>query len=168
MFNVKLIRRYSYNVVVKGYSKINSLGVKIRYTTNKIVANLLSILKTKATITDNQSRIEISNVSLKTNMPLNIKDNDNNVSVFCTSKENISSIQKYNENLIIAKLRSREKIKAEVVDKVKIILNPTVGYFRKLVEFDSLTLEDLDDLTLEEMDIIISALNYSVTTERKG
>ena len=165
MFKITLIKKYTYNIAVKGYSKINSLGVSIKYETNKLILNCISLLKSSAKITEQKVNIVISKVKLIVNPRLEVVDKKESILATVSSKEKITNDIKFDTDDLVVKLKSREKISTTLIDKVTLILSPQVGYYRKLVEFDSLTLAELDDLTLEEMDVIISAMNLSLENE---
>lgn len=165
MFNVRLIKKYTYEIAVKGYSKINSLGVTIKYETNNLVLNCISLLKSSVKITEQKVNIVISKIKLVTNPRLEVVDKKESILTTISSKEKIANSINHDDEELVLKLKSREKISDTLIDKVKLILNPQVGYYRKLVEFDSLTLAEVDNLTLEEMDVIISAMSASLENE---
>lgn len=165
MFNVTLIKKYTYEIAVKGYSKINSLGVTIKYETNNLALNLLSLLKSSMNVVDKQTKIVIDKVKLITKLSSDIAHSKVKIEAKASSKEKISVSLEHDKEKFIASLKSRERISNTLIDKVTLILSPQVGYYRKLVEFDSLTLAELDDLTLEDMDVIISSMNSSLENE---
>lgn len=158
MFKVKLIKQYGFKVVVRGYSKINSLIVTLVDNTTKISAKLLSIMKSSATIKDG-TNIVIQKIKLITNMGQTIKNNKDSINATISSKEKFSNTEITSDTVINNMIKSKEKISTKVVDTLKIICDPSVGYFKKLYEFDNLTLAELDDFTLEEMDYILTLMS---------
>lgn len=165
MFNITLIKKYTYEIAVKGYSKINSLGVTIKSGTNKLVLNCLSLLKTAVTITNEQTKIVIDKIKLITKPSSDITDTKTRIEPTPSSREKILINTNFDTENFITNLKSREKISNTLIDKVELILSPQVGYYRKLVEFDSLTLAELDNLTLEEMEVIVTAMNLNSENE---
>ena len=154
MFKIKVIKEIPFKVVVYGYSKINTLMTTVKDSTKLVVDRLISYIRENVKIIDT-TKIIIEKVKLITNPRLTIDTKQFIIETHLSSKEKISGNVITGDIIIDNIIRSKEKIGANVIETLKIIADPRVGYFKKLYEFDNLTLAELDILTVEEMDYIL-------------
>lgn len=154
MFKIKVIKQHTFNIVVKGYSKINSLIATVVDNTTKMVADFIMYVKMNTTVKDVTSFV-IEKVKLITNPRIEIDTRQEKINATFSSKEKISDDVITGNTILDGIIRSKENISDRLIDTLKIIADAKVGYFKKLYEFDNLTLAELDILTVEEMDYVL-------------
>ena len=155
-FDVIVDHIHNFYVVVKDISVINSLLANISYGTYKVKAILSELLPNKVNFIS-KTKMIVGDMLEIINVRSVIKSN-NKIIATISSVEGFGKTDIVNKSKIETKLYSREFITVELKSKLSIILDPTEGYFRKLVEFDSLTLAEVDNLTLNEMDYVMMAM----------
>lgn len=157
---VKKIR--DFHVIVKNISIVDSLVLTIRSKALKMTLGIVEYLTPRLTLSQ-KSKMVIAEWMDYIN-PYPEIHVCNNMEVDISSSEyfnetNVKSVSEVRNDIV-----SRESISSEARSRLDMILNPTVGIFRKMIEFDSLTLGELDNLTLGEMDYIEQELRE---TEQK-
>lgn len=159
MFDVIVDYIKEFHVIVRDFSKIDSLVGALKYGTYHI--------KEKVTIALTQHSIlqSVNNMKLKIYQVLGFKiksSQSNQIKAKINSIEKIKNAKCLNDIDIRAVVSSIDRIKGNMRNTSSIDAEPLFAYFRKLVEFDSKALFELDDLTLEEMDYIMTLLNMVV------
>ena len=162
-FDVIVNHIHNFHVIVKDISIINSLLANISYGTYKIKAIISEILPNKADFVS-KTKMIVGNMLEIINIRNEIKSNTKIIATI-SSVEKFPTTEIKSKNKIEVALYSRESISNELKSKLSIILDPTIGYFRKLVEFDSLTLSEIDSLSLDEMDYIVMMMSSDVNTD---
>lgn len=159
MFDVIVDYIKEFHVIVRDFSKIDSLVGALKYGTYHI--------KEKVTIALTQHSIlqSVNNMKLKIYQVLGFKiksSQSSQIKAKINSIEKIKNAKCLNDIDIRAVVSSIDRIKGNMRNTSSIDAEPLFAYFRKLVEFDSKALFELDDLTLEEMDYIMTLLNMVV------
>lgn len=162
-FDVIVNHIHNFHVIVKDISIINSLLANISYGTYKIKAVISEILPNKVDFVS-KTKMIIGNMLEIINVRNEIKSNTKIIATI-SSVEKFPTTEMKSINKIEAALYSRESISNEFKSKLSIILDPTIGYFRKLVEFDSLTLSEIDNLSLDEMDYIVMMMSSDMNAD---
>lgn len=155
MFDVIVDYIKEFHVIVRDFSKIDSLVGALKYGTYYIKERVTVALWQKG-ITKS-----VSYMTAKINEILGFKVNSNQsntIEAKISSIENIKDAKCLNDLDIKAVISSIEKLKGKMNNISGIDAAPLFAYFRKLVEFDSKALFELDDLTLEDMDYILTMM----------
>jgi len=129
MFKIKVIKEIPFKVVVYGYSKINTLIATVKDSTKLVVDRLISYIRENIKIVST-TKIIIEKVKLITNPRLTINTKQFLIQVHLSSKEKISGNVITGDIIIDNIIRSKEKIGVNVIETLKIIADPRVGYFK--------------------------------------
>lgn len=158
MFDVIVKKFQRFDVIVNSFSKVDTFVGNIKYGTYKLYDKVMVLIRFSGTI---RSKIkteafmsEIINPRASTRLNNKITSNASNI-------ESMTSGGVSNKRKMTSIVSSKENMSSITKSKLMIISDPLVAYFRKLVEFDSLTLDELDNLTLEEMDFIMTLMSDS-------
>lgn len=162
MFDVIVKKFQRFDVIVKSFSKIDTFVGNIKYGTYKMYDKVVVLLKLGGTT---RSRLKIdSDINEIINPKVETKVRSK-VSSIISSIDSVVDSGVKNKTKMESIISSKENMSTTTKSKLKIISDPLVAYFRKLVEFDSLTLAELDNLTLEEMDFIMTLMSDSEKEE---
>lgn len=156
MFDVILDYIKEFNVIVKDFSKIDSLVGVVKYGTYKITANVTAVLSQVGKM------VSTSKITAKINEILGFKGStksENAINANISSLENFKNANCISELTIKQKISSLENLKGRLNNISNIEAEPLFAYFRKIVEFDNKALYELDDLTLEEMDYVLTLMS---------
>lgn len=156
-FDIIVNNLHKFNVIVRDISVIDSLIANISYGAYKIKTKISEILTSGANFAS-KTKMIVGDMLEVINIRSEIKSNTKIISTI-SSVEKFGKTEVLSRSKIESRIHSLETISGELKSKLNIILDPTVGYFRKLIEFDNLTLAEVDSLTLEEMDYIMMAMN---------
>lgn len=156
MFDVIVNYIKDFNVILKDFSKIDSLVGVVKYESYKISETATVMLSQMGKmISTNEMTVKISEI-------LGFKgrtNSENNMSATINSIESFKDVVCSSEISMEQKIASLESLNGKMNNVSKIEAEPLFAYFRKLIEFDNKALYELDNLTLEEMDHVLTLMN---------
>lgn len=158
MFKVVVKKTHEFYVIVKGFSKVDSLVSNVKYGTYKIVEKI-NILLTSSSNIETKSSFIISKICDILWGKSQVKMSQNRASGIVSAIESVRGNKISNTRRMEMFISSNDFLSSTTKSSLLIISDPLVGYFRKIAEFDSIPLSELDRLTLEEMDFIMRNVN---------
>lgn len=160
MFEIVVNKVRNFNVIVRDFSKIDSLISNVKYGTYKIVSRLSELINMQRSTFSSSIGIKISGVIEKIN-PRITASSKNKVTSNLNSIESFGNKTSNSVRKMDIILSSKENLSTSTKSTLRMISDPLVGYFRKLTEFNNLNLSELDEFTLEEMDYILTLMDIA-------
>lgn len=156
-FDVIVNHIHDFHVIVKNMSVVNSLLANIEYGTYKLIANIQDVLSVGVNI-KSSIKMQVGIMLEVINEKIDFK-NKSKIDATISSVEKLSPTNMDDIIKIEAIIASKENISDTVKSTLRMVVDPTVGYFRKLAEFDGLALRDMDIFTLDELDYIVALMS---------